>query len=155
MCIAVKVTKFSLVWVRYRNQKGLLQIKVSLFYGKLNVILGTKRLKFLVSGKFGSVDCLVALFRIGFVNSAWHCLVQIHQFLECGRAFFARIGLISHSRTHCTKSLSSWCTWSWSKTNNTARPAFQNYLEAHFSFCVRSLMLLIHTRRLRMYQRQI
>ena len=70
MCIAVKVTEFCLVWVRYRNQKGLLQIKVSLFYGKLNVILGTKRLKFLVSGKFGSVDCLVALFRIGFVNSA-------------------------------------------------------------------------------------
>ena len=70
MCIAVKVTKFCLVWVRYRNQKGLLQIKVSLFYGKLNVILGTKRLKFLVSGKFGCVDCLVALFRIGFVNSA-------------------------------------------------------------------------------------
>lgn len=25
-CIAVKVTKFCLVWVRYRNQKGLLQI---------------------------------------------------------------------------------------------------------------------------------
>ena len=70
MCIAVKVTKFCLVWVRYRNQKGLLQIKVSLFYGKLNVILGTKRLKFLVSGKFGRVDCLVALFRIGFLNSA-------------------------------------------------------------------------------------
>lgn len=70
MCIAVKVTKFCLVWVRYRNQKGLLQIKVSLFYGKLNAILGTKRLKFLVSDKFGSVDCLVALFRIGFLNSA-------------------------------------------------------------------------------------
>ena len=155
MCVAVKVTKFCLVWVRYRNQKGLLQIKVSLFYGKLNVILETEKLKFLVSGKFGSVGCLVALFRIGFLNSAWRCLVQIHQFLECGRAFFARIGLISHSLTHCTKSLSSWCSWSWSTTNNTTRAAFQNYLEAHFSFCVRSLMLLIHTRRLRMYQRQI
>lgn len=67
MCIAVKISKFCLVWVRYRNQKGLLQIKVSLFYRKLNVILGTKRLKF---GKFGSVDCLVALFSIGFLNSA-------------------------------------------------------------------------------------
>lgn len=70
MCIAVKVTKFCLVWVRYRNQKGLLQIKVSLFYGKLNVILETEKLKFLFSGKFGSVGCLVALFRIGFLNSA-------------------------------------------------------------------------------------
>ena len=68
MCIALKVIKFCLVWVRYRNQKGLLQIKVSLL--KLNVILETEKLKFLVSGKFGSVGCLVALFRIGFLNSA-------------------------------------------------------------------------------------
>ena len=34
------------------------------------MILETEKLKFLVSGKFGSVGCLVALFRIGFLNSA-------------------------------------------------------------------------------------
>ena len=70
MCIAVKVAKFSLVWVRNRNQKGLLQIKESLFHEKLIVILGTKRLKFIVSGKSGRVDCRGTLFRIGFLNSA-------------------------------------------------------------------------------------
>ena len=30
---------------------------------------------------------------------------EIHQCLECGRTFLARIGLISHSRKHRTKSL--------------------------------------------------
>lgn len=37
---------------------------------------------------------------------------------ECNRKFRSRINRISRSRTHCTKSFSSWCCWSSSTTTD-------------------------------------